>query len=146
MSRIEPKQQKRLFTRRGFLRLGLLGGIATSLTVIYNQTKDVTFYNWFRWMIRGQEERFAPPARVGLAVCPSYDDDILSVLRQVWKDAAVPNLNGARVVVKPNLVDFLDGHPTFTHPRVVEALVRFLRDEEHVKSIVVAEGTTFRRD
>lgn len=146
INRKSPKEKKRLFTRRGFIRLGVLGGIATGLTVIYNQTKDVTFYNWSRWMLRGQEERFASPALIGLASCPSYDEDILAVVRQAWKDASARNLSGARVVLKPNLVDFLDGHPSYTHPRVVEAVIRFLRDEQHAKSIVVAEGTTFRRD
>ncbi len=133
-------------SRRAFLRLGLLGGISASGAVIYKQTEEVGLANWFRWMLRGQEARFAAPARVGLAACVSYDEDLLTALRQAWKGAAVPDLTGARVVLKPNLVDFLDGHPTFTHPRVVEALIRFLRDEQRVKSIVVAEGTTFRRD
>jgi uncharacterized protein (DUF362 family) len=90
--------------------------------------------------------RLAAPARVGIAECPSYNADIVTALREAWKDAAAPNLDGARVVLKPNLVDFLDGHPTFTHPRVVEALIRFLRDEQGIKSVVVAEGMTFRRD
>jgi uncharacterized protein (DUF362 family) len=128
------------------LRLGLLGGIAAGAGVIYKQTGEFGFANWFRWMLRGQEARLSAPARVGLAKCPTYDGDILSALRQAWRDAGAPDLRGARVVVKPNLVDFIDGHPGFTHPRVVEALIQYLRDEEKVESIVVAEGTTFRRN
>jgi uncharacterized protein (DUF362 family) len=139
-------EQKFTLSRRAFLRLGLLGGIGAGAAVIYKQTEEAGFVNWFRWMLRGQEARLASPARVGLAACPSYDADISSALRQAWQDAAVPSLQGARVVIKPNLVDFLDGHPSFTHPRVVEALIRFLRDEQQVKSVLVAEGTTFRRD
>lgn len=139
-------EKKGILSRRAFLRLGLLGGIGTAGGMIYKQTEQVGFVNWFRWMLRGQEARFVNPARVGLAACASYEADISNSLRQAWKDAAVPDLTSARVVIKPNLVDFLEGHPAFTHPRVVESLIRFLRDEQKVKSLVVAEGTTFRRD
>ncbi len=132
--------------RRAFLRLALLSGIAGALGVVYKETEPVGFVNWFRWMLRGQEGRFANAARVGLGQCGSYDDDVLACLRQTWQDAAAPDLRGARVVIKPNLVDFLNGHPSFTHPRVIEALIQFLRDEQGVKSVVVAEGMTFRRD
>ncbi|MGB8646398.1 MAG: DUF362 domain-containing protein [Anaerolineae bacterium] len=133
-------------SRRAFLRLGLLAGIGAGAAVVYQRTADVGLGNWLRWVWRGQTARFAPPARVGIATCPSYDADILAVIRQVWRDAGIPDLAGARVVVKPNLVDFLQGHPSYTDPRMVEALLRFLRDEQHVASMVVAEGTTFRRD
>ena len=133
-------------SRRAFLRLGLLGAIATGVAVINRQTEKVGFSNWFKWMLHGQQARFANAARIGLAAVPSYDADILLGLRQAWKDAGAPILSGAGVVLKPNLVDYLDGHPSYTNPRVVEALIRFLRDEQHVKSLVVAEGTTFRRD
>jgi uncharacterized protein (DUF362 family) len=138
--------QRFALSRRAFLRLGLLGGIAAGVGMIYKQTEEFGFANWFRWMLRGQEARLSAPALVGLARCPTYDGDVLGALKNAWRDAAAPDLKGARVVLKPNLVDFLDGRPSFTHPRVVEALIRFLREEEHVESIVVAEGTTFRRD
>ncbi|MBI4790883.1 MAG: DUF362 domain-containing protein [Chloroflexi bacterium] len=133
-------------SRRAFLRLGLLGGIAASARVIYQSTEAVGFERWFRWMLRGRAARFfAPPARVALAACPSYDADILAALRGAWQNAQMPDLRGLRVVLKPNLVDYLDGHPTFTHPRVVQAMIRLAR-EQGARQVTVAEGTTFRRD
>ena len=133
-------------TRRWFLRLALLGGIGAGATVIYKSTESWGFSNWLRAVVRGGAAHVAPAARVGIAACPTYDADILSALRQAWQSANVPNLAGTRVVVKPNLVDFVEGRPSFTNPRVVEALIQFLRDEQKVKSLVVAEGITFRRD
>ncbi len=139
-------ETKSKLSRRAFLRLGLLGAIGVAGTVLYQRTSEIGFSTWLKWMVRGQAARFAPAARIGIVTCPSYDADVLAAIRQVWQEAAIPSLSGARVVVKPNLVDFLQGHPSYTHPRVVEALLQFLRDEQHVASVVVAEGTAFRRD
>ncbi len=133
-------------SRRAFLRLGLLAGIGASTAFIYKNTEQIGLVNLLRWTLRGQTERFASPARVALSACKSYEADILGALRQAWQDAGAPDLRGARVVVKPNLVDVLPGHPSFTHPRVVQALIQFLQDEQQVRSLVVGEGMTFRRD
>lgn len=133
-------------TRRAFLRLALLTGIAAGAGIIYKSTEAVGFDKWFRWMMRGNFARwFAPNARVALSACASYDDDVLGALRAAWRDAAMPELRGARVVIKPNLVDFVEGVPCFTHPRVAQAMIHLAR-ELGAREIVVAEGTTFRRD
>ena len=133
-------------SRRGFLRLALLSGIAAGAGVIYKSTEAVGFERWFRWMVRGNTARlFAPRSRVALAACPAYDSDVLAALRTAWQNAQMPDLRGARVVLKPNLVDFLDGHPTYTHPRVVQAMIHLAR-EQGARQVTVAEGTTFRRD
>lgn len=133
-------------SRRALLRLALGGGIVAGGAVIYKQTESVGPEKWMRWMLRGQTARFAPASRVALAALASYDSDIQGAIRTVWRDANAPDLQGAHVVVKPNLVDSLPGRPCFTMPHVVEALIQFLRDEVRVKSVVVAEGMTFRRD
>jgi uncharacterized protein (DUF362 family) len=140
------KQPPFRLSRRAFIRLALLTGIGASTAAIYRNTEKIGFIDWVRWTLRGETERFAPPARVALAACPSYDADILGALRQAWQEAGAPDLRGARVVIKPNLVDVLPGHPSFTHPRVVQALIHFLRDEQRVQSLVVGEGMFFRRD
>jgi len=138
-------------SRRNLLRLALGGGIAAGSAVIYKQTESVGFDKWARWMLRGQRARFASASRVALAAvagAPSapYDADILGALRELWRDANAPDLQNASVVLKPNLVDYVPDRPCYTMPQVVEALIQFLRDEVRVKRIVVAEGTTFRRD
>ncbi len=133
-------------SRRGFLRLALLGAIAASAGVIYKSTEAVGFERWFRWMARGNAVKFfAPHSRVALAACESYEADVLAILRGAWRDANLPDLRGARIVLKPNLVDFIAGHPTFTHPRITQAMIQLAR-ELGAREIVVAEGTTFRRD
>lgn len=130
--------------RRAFLRLGLLGGITASAGVVYKQTEAVGLVNWLRWLGRGQSARLGPAARVAIMANLSYDNDLLRVLSELWALAKLPNLRGARVVIKPNLVD--STRASFTHPRVVEGLVKLARDEMGAASIVIAEGMTFHRD
>jgi uncharacterized protein (DUF362 family) len=133
-------------SRRAFLRLALLAGIAGGAGVIYKTTESVGFANWFRWMLRGQTTRLlAPPACVALAPCPSYDADIRAALASAWTLANAPDLRGMRVVLKPNLVDAIADHPSYTHPRVVEAMIQ-LAHEQGARDIVLAEAPTFRRD
>ena len=133
-------------SRRAFLRLALLTGIAAGAGVIYKATEPVGFERWFRWMMRGNLVRlFAPNTRVALAACPSYEADILSVLREAWRTANAPTLDNARVLLKPNLVDYVEGYPTFTHPQVVQAMIHLAR-QMGAREIIVGEGTTFRRD
>lgn len=133
-------------SRRAFLRLALLSGIGAGAYIAYRNTEVVGFNQWFRWMARGASLRFfSPNARVALGACPTYDADILAVLRDAWRNANAPNLRDLRVVIKPNLVDFIGGFPTFTNPRVVQSMIQLAR-EQGARSIVVADGPTFRRD
>jgi uncharacterized protein (DUF362 family) len=132
--------------RRAFLRLALLSGIAAGVSVIYHSTESIGFERWFRWMLRGNATRlFGPRARVALLDCPSYESDLVGALRGAWSVVQMPDLHGARVVIKPNLVDYSEGHPTYTDPRVVQAAIRFAR-EQGAREINVAEGIAFRRD
>ncbi len=143
---MNPRNKAKGISRRTFLRVALLTGIAAGAGVIYKATEPVSFDKWFRWMMRGNLARFfAPTTRVALAACASYDVDVLAALRTTWQSAAMPDLRGARVVLKPNLVDFVEGVPCFTHPRVVQAMIRLAR-EQGAREIIVAEGPTFRRD
>ncbi len=133
-------------TRRAFLRLALLSGIAAGAGVIYKTTEPVGFDKWFRWMWRGNLARFtAPRARVALGACAAYEADIAACLRRVWQNTPMPELRGARVVLKPNLVDFVGELPAYTHPRVTQAVIQLAR-EWGAHEIVVADGVTFRRD
>lgn len=134
---------RKRISRRMLLRLTLGGGIAAGAAFIHKQTESVGFGHWFRWLVRGQAARLMPPTRVALAAVPSYDADLMQAIERVWREAALPHLGGARIVVKPNLVGSTE--PAYTHPRVVIALVHFLR-AEGAASVVVAEGMTFDRD
>ena len=137
--------QSRL-SRRAFLRLALLTGIGAGAAVIYKTTEPVGFDKYLRWLWRGSVARyFGGATQVALAACPSYDADILAALRGVWQSARMPDLKNARVVLKPNLVDYAGDLPCFTHPRVTQAMIRLAR-ELGARAVIVAEGTTFRRD
>lgn len=140
------KHQTWKLSRRAFLRLALLSGIAAGAGVLYKATEPVGFDRMFRWVVRGYETRFfAPKSRIALSACSSYDADVLGCLRDAWKNANAPDLNGARIVLKPNLVDFVGINPSFTNPRVVQAMIRLAR-EMGAREISVADGPTFRRD
>lgn len=133
-------------SRRAFLRLALLGGIAAGAGVIYKATEPVGFDKMFRWMTRGYEMKlFGARSRVALAACASYDADILGALRAAWQNANAPDMRGASIVLKPNLVDYVGGNPSFTDPRVVQAMIHLAR-EMGARQIVVADGPAFRRD
>jgi uncharacterized protein (DUF362 family) len=138
--------RKNKISRRKLLRLALGGGILAGGAVIFKQTESVGFDKWLRWMLRGQSTRFANASRVALASVASYEANLVDAVRTLWREASGPNLQGARVVLKPNLVDFIRGRPCFTMPQVTEALIQFLRDEMRVASVIVGEGMTFRRD
>jgi uncharacterized protein (DUF362 family) len=133
-------------SRRDLLRLALGGGILAGGAVAYKQTESVGLAKWARWMLRGQMARVTPATRVALAAAPSYDADLASAVRAIWRDANGPDLQNATVVIKPNLVDFVPGRPCYTMPQVTKALIHFLRAEMRVKKIIVGEGMTFRRD
>jgi uncharacterized protein (DUF362 family) len=133
-------------TRRAFLRLALLSGIAAGIGVIYKVSEPVGFDRMFRWMARGYERRFlGAPSRVALAACASYEADLLGTLRGAWQNANAPDLRDASIVLKPNLVDYVGANPSYTNPRVVQAMIQLAR-EMGAREIVVADGPTFRRD
>jgi uncharacterized protein (DUF362 family) len=57
----------------------------------------------------------------------------------------MPAVAGKRVLVKPNLIDMIDGHPATTDARVVAAVVDLLR-ELGAAEIAVGDGPGFRRE
>jgi uncharacterized protein (DUF362 family) len=132
-------------SRRNFLRLLALAGIGAGIAIIQRQTASVGALNFLRWSLRGQIRRLAPPAVVALGYCPTYDQEILPHLRELWRLAEMPEVSGKRLLVKPNLVDVIDGHPTATAAEVVGAVVDLLR-EKGAAEIFVGDGSAFRRD
>jgi len=132
-------------SRRTFLRWLALSGIGAGILVIHYNTRDVGLGNFLRWMLRAQVRRFNPASVVALGSCSSYQEDILSHLRSLWDQANMPDLSGKRVLIKTNMIDAIEGHPTVTNTRVVVALVDLL-SELGVGEITVGEGSAFRRD
>ena len=97
--------------------------------------------------VRWDERAFAPPGAAHVAVvrAPRYDDSLLEELvldglRTVQADVA-----GARVLLKPNIVEFDPGTAINTDPRLVAATVNAIR-RLGARSVMVAEGPGHRRD
>jgi uncharacterized protein (DUF362 family) len=133
-------------TRRQFLRLAVLGGLGVAAAAFERVSRPVGAGNYVRWVVRGQGQRLAGrPAAVGLGRCASYGDDLRGCLRELWRLAALPDVAGKRVLVKPNLIDVIEGNPTTTSPAVMAAVLDLLT-ELGAGEIVVGEGTGFRRE
>ncbi len=89
---------------------------------------------------------FAPPgtARVAAIGATGYDDGLEDLVGQGLR-AIGARVGGARVVLKPNLVEFDPGTAINTDPRLVAATVIALRRLGAV-DVVVGEGPGHRRD
>jgi uncharacterized protein (DUF362 family) len=93
-------------------------------------------------VVRGIEAMRAPPAfgAVHIAAVNDYDADMLSVLKQQFEHFRphVP-LNGRRIVLKPNLVEWHRDKVINTDPRFVGAVIELCK-AEGAAEIIVAEG------
>ncbi|MGC8782611.1 MAG: DUF362 domain-containing protein, partial [Anaerolineae bacterium] len=97
------------------------------------------------WAARGQALRLrGRPAAVALAQCSSCDD-AAAALAEAWELADMPDVAGKRVLVKPNLIDWIEGYPITTAPQVTAAVVDLLR-RRGAAEIAVGDGPGFRRD
>jgi uncharacterized protein (DUF362 family) len=140
-----PPQSKRL-NRRAFVRLLLLASIGASAALLDKATQPVGALRFARWLAQGRAAPiFRPPAVVGLGQCSSYSDDVLGCLRQTWLVSDMPDVRDKRILVKPNFIDVIEGHPTTTEPEMIGAVVDLLT-ELGAASIVVGDGSGFRRD
>jgi uncharacterized protein (DUF362 family) len=132
-------------TRRRFLRLAAIAGLGAALVAVDRSTQPFGLLRFTRWGARGRLREWAgKPATVALARCPSYDD-VLPCLRELWRDSAMPDVGGKRVLVKPNLIDVIEGHPVTTSPEVVAAVLDILA-EMGAGEVIVGDGPGFRRD
>ena len=132
--------------RRAFLSLAALAGIGIVIALIYRNAGPIGAWNYFRWAARGQKKRFfGSPSIVALGECPSYNAKLPTYLRRLWNQAEMPEVRGKRVLIKPNLVDFLENHPVTTAPEVVGAVADLLF-ELGAREITVGDGSAFRRE
>jgi len=88
-----------------------------------------------------------PRARVTTLSVPSYDIDLVDVLLRGVADYpdTVARAKGARVVLKPNLVEWDPTRPINTDPRFIVSVAEVFRTLG-AKEVVIAEGPGHRRD
>jgi len=133
-------------SRKAFIRLALLSGIGAGLAVFQKLTAPIHPISYIRWKTRGLWlQKMGKPTLVALQSCPTYQDDIAGALKNLWTLAEMPDVQGKRILIKPNLVDSVDNTNATTAPEVVAALAD-LFTEMKAASIVVGDGPAFRRD
>jgi uncharacterized protein (DUF362 family) len=129
-------------SRRTLVRGGLLAAIAVGLGGIFQQRDSMRFGPG---LARALWRRAVGDwATVSIARCPTYADATLAV-QQAWDAIGGPSLAGKRVVLKPNLVDYMPDRPIHTAIEILEAAIGYLRAHD-VAEVVVADGPSFNRD
>ena len=93
------------------------------------------------------ERAFAPPGAAGVAVtrASSYDEALLEELVADGLRAVQADVAGARVLLKPNIVEHDAGTAINTDPRLVAAAASAIR-RMGARSVDVGEGPGHRRD
>ncbi len=119
-------------TRRAFLKLG---GSAVLGAVL--GTAGVRLWGQFK----------QPRAAVTILRAPDYTADLEGILRRGLSlyPHFLRRLRGARVLLKPNLIEFYDAHRVNTHPLFVAGVIQALR-ALGAGQIIVGEGPGHRRD
>ena len=127
--------------RRTFLARSVVaaGAVSAAVLVGENLVKRRREQPW-------ETAAFAPPgdARVAVLRATSYDGDLEGVVGD-GLSAIGADVRGARVVLKPNLVEFNRSTAINTDPRLVAAAVVALR-RLGAADVIVGEGPGHRRD
>lgn len=87
---------------------------------------------------------FSGRSAVAVLKAPSYDADLVEIMRNGLALAGIGDVKDKRVLLKPNLVEFDQATSINTHPRVVVAAFEAFRSlGAHVQ---IGEGPGHRRD
>lgn len=119
-------------SRRDFLKLsaaGVAGAFFGGLTV--------------PWIKRLRQ----PVANVTILKESSYHNNLVDTLRRGLDNYPhiQQQVQGGKVVLKPNMVDYYPGHPLSTHPAVVAAAIAAFR-QIGAREVIVADGPAHNRD
>jgi uncharacterized protein (DUF362 family) len=128
---------RRTFLRRSAIAAGAVGAAAIFGERVLRDRRAPVLWD---------ASAFAPPttARVATLGATSYDDGLEDLVGEGLR-AIGADVRGARVVLKPNLVEFDEGTTINTDPRLVAATVIALR-RLGALDVVVGEGPGHRRD
>jgi uncharacterized protein (DUF362 family) len=123
-----------VISRRDFFRLSALASVLAAPTACSRSP---------RW--EAGAFRRTPTSRVAILPATSYAATPLARTVLDGLRLCGPPVQGRRVVLKPNLVEFDAASPINTHPAVVAAAIDALRTLG-AREVVVAEGPGHRRD
>ncbi len=128
---------RRTFLRRSAIAAGAVGAATVFGGRALLERRDPALWD---------PSAFAPPGTASVAVigATSYDDGLEDLVGQ-GLHAIGADVRGARVVLKPNLVEFDAGTTINTDPRLVAATVIALR-RLGALDVTVGEGPGHRRD
>ncbi len=123
-------------------RVSELSGTRAACPTTGNNIFD-RFGSWYRrLLLKGASmlRQFPVNSAVHIARVDRYDADLAGILQQQYENfrMTVP-LQGKRVVLKPNLVEWHKGKVINTDPRVVGAVIELCK-REGAAEIIVAEG------
>ncbi len=133
----EAAMSRKVLTRRDLIRLLGMAAVTTLPAAASRR--------------RPRPERPSRPAsgpllQVALVPCPDYDPDrLIEAIKTGWRSTRPPDILGKRIVIKPNIADFSSERPIHTDARLVEALIRHLK-ELGAREIILAEGPPHNRD
>ena len=141
------KPKKKKMSRRQFTRLMLAGTIGAGVAVTqFVTTQPFGLVKWFDFFFRRAGKSLGAKSEVAIVNAPSYDVDLLTPLRSGWELLSkMPDLNGKRIVIKPNIFYNIPGHTINTNAAVIDAAIQLFQ-EKGAKEIIVAEGTAYQRD
>jgi len=132
--------------RRHFLALPALGGLGTITLALDRISQPIGLRQTLSWLTRRSITQLTEsPSVVVLDQCSSYGDDILGCLDELWRTAEMPDVRGKRVLVKPNLIDHIDGYPVTTAAEVVGAVLDLIA-AHGVGEVVVGDDPGSRLD
>jgi uncharacterized protein (DUF362 family) len=127
-----------------FLRTAALCGIAGGVALIDRLTQPLGPVTYYRWLLRGNAVRLSSqPSIVATARCPTYDA-VAECLPQLWAAAGMPEVAGKRVLLKPNLIEEISGHPIATNAAVIVGVAQHLR-RLGASEVAVGDGSGFLR-
>jgi uncharacterized protein (DUF362 family) len=120
------------FTRRDFLKVTA----ATSFGLAFGGTATY-------WINRLKQ----PETSAAIYQAATYEADLVDLIRRGIRNypQIMQRVKGGRVVLKPNMVEYVEASRVNTHPAVVAAAVEVFRSLG-AGEVIVAEGPGHRRD
>lgn len=139
---MNEKEEDSKTTRRQFLQIGTTTVLGASLATACGEPPHATLPS------PNEAQRAHKKngrSKVFTAVVSEYKEDAIeSAIVEGWNNLG-PDVKGKSVFLKPNLVDYREDLPLYTHPLVLAVLIRHLK-KAGAREIKVGDGPAIIRD